>query len=73
LTGSQKKKKSTFGQDQRNLTDKLPILPGLNDPAVHGVVRLFTEARFLAVPHDRITPEVTALVTAMTRGLSAGE
>jgi AcrR family transcriptional regulator len=41
--------------------------------AVHGVVRLFLDARFLAVPHDRITPEVTALVTAMTRGLSAGE
>jgi hypothetical protein len=55
------------------LTDKVAILPGLNDPAAHGVVRLFTEARFLAVPHDRITPEVTALVTAMTRGLSAGE
>jgi AcrR family transcriptional regulator len=41
--------------------------------AVHGVVRLFLDARFLAVPQDRITPEVTALVTAMTRGLSAGE
>jgi AcrR family transcriptional regulator len=41
--------------------------------AVHGVVRLFTEARFLAAPQDRIAPEVTALVKAMTRGLSAGE
>lgn len=41
--------------------------------AVHGVVRLFLEARFLAVPQDRITPEVAALVKAMTRGLSAAE
>jgi len=39
--------------------------------AVHGVVRLFLDARFLAVPQDRITPEVAALVKAMTRGLSA--
>lgn len=41
--------------------------------AVHGVVRLFLDARFLAVPQDRITPEVAALVKAMTRGLSAAE
>jgi len=41
--------------------------------AVHGVVRLFLEARVLAVPQDRITPEVAALVKAMTRGLSAAE
>ena len=41
--------------------------------AVHGVVRLFLDARFLAVPQDRITPEVAALVKAMTQGLSAAE
>jgi AcrR family transcriptional regulator len=41
--------------------------------AVHGVVWLFLDARFLAVPQDRITPEVAALVKAMTRGLSAAD
>jgi AcrR family transcriptional regulator len=41
--------------------------------AVHGVVRLFLDARFLGVPQDKITPEVAALVKAMTRGLSAAE
>lgn len=38
--------------------------------AVHGVVQLFLEARFLAAPQSTIAPEVAALVKALTRGLT---
>lgn len=55
------------------LPDELQLRARTLFAAVHGVVRLFLDARFLAVPQDSITPEVTALVRAMTRGLSAGE
>lgn len=53
------------------LPDELQLRARTLFAAVHGVVRLFLDARFLAVPQDQITPEVTALVKAMTRGLSA--
>lgn len=38
--------------------------------AVHGVVRLAMEGRFVGVPRESLSSEVSALVTAMTRGLS---
>jgi AcrR family transcriptional regulator len=37
--------------------------------AVHGVVQLALQGRFIGVPADRIAPEVDAIVIAMTRGL----
>ncbi len=39
--------------------------------AVHGVVQLALEGRFVGAPQDRIASEVDALVTAMTRGIAA--
>ena len=37
--------------------------------AVHGVVQLSLEGRFVGAPQDKIASEVAALVTAMTRGI----
>ncbi len=37
--------------------------------AVHGVVQLSLQGRFIGAPLERIESEVAALVTAMTRGL----
>ncbi|WP_417806922.1 TetR/AcrR family transcriptional regulator [Thioclava sp.] len=41
--------------------------------AVHGVVLLALQGRFVGVPLDQLKSEVTALVSAMTRGAHLGQ
>jgi hypothetical protein len=41
--------------------------------AVHGVVLLALQGRFVGVPLDQLKSEVAALVSAMTRGAHLGQ